>query len=91
MTGLTPRGGPIDPRSPFPFGARVQLHGYAGCPRGPRRDGFRGAVVGGFGTSAFVIATDGGFDAVENWSDLVADGTPGDSIVACTCCPRRAS
>ncbi|GGM53721.1 hypothetical protein ACFFX1_54710 [Dactylosporangium sucinum] len=82
---------PVPPRSPFQVGARVQLHGYAGCPRGPRRDGWRGTVVGGFGTSALWVATDGGFDAVEDWPALTVEGEREKTAVRCTCCPAGAA
>jgi hypothetical protein len=81
---------PVPARSPYQVGDRVQLHGYLGYPPGPRRAGWRGTVVGGFGTTALWVRTDGDVDAVEDWSTLTPEGVKEKSVVHCTCC-REAS
>lgn len=86
MSSLPTIGGPIPTRSPYRHGRRVQLHGYAGYPAGPRRAGWRGIVIGGFGANALHVLTDNGSRVVENWADLTADGQREQTAARCNCC-----
>lgn len=78
-------------RSPYPTGARVQMHGYPGYPAGLRRTGFRGFVLGWFGGTVLRGLTDDGQEWAEPWGALMVDGKSNNSAARCCCCPPSRS
>lgn len=72
----------------FTVGDRVQLHGFDGCPPGPRRTGFVGTVRGHVGGSMLYGLTDQGGPWFESSGALVPAGQPDPSAACCNCCPR---
>jgi hypothetical protein len=82
---------PVPPHSPYQAGTWVRLHGFVGYksnPNDPDSIGFRGVVLGGFGSTVLRGITDDGRDWAEHWGALRPDGPCDCRGPWCACCPH---